>query len=248
MALPIVHHAAYVAPMPAGHRFPMGKFGRLMTHLLAQRVVAPGAGARAGAGAAEWLGLAHAGAYVNAVLSQSLDVAAVRRIGLPVSAQVATRARAANGGTVLTARLALEYGLACNTAGGSHHAFAGLWCGLLPVQRRRRGGARAPRAEGLVERILVVDLDVHQGDGTAAIFRRRGARVQLLDALPHQLPPAQADERPRPRRSTPASRTTPICACSRRICRACSRTCARISCSTMPGSIPTSMTGSAASL
>jgi acetoin utilization deacetylase AcuC-like enzyme len=169
MPLPIVHHPAYVAPMPAGHRFPMGKFGRLMAHLLEQRIVAPAQVHVPELAPPEWLTLAHAPAYVDAVLSQSLDAAAVRRIGLPITAEVATRARAASAGTVLTARLALEHGLACNTAGGSHHAFAAYGSGFC-LFNDVAVAARVLLAEALVERILVVDLDVHQGDGTAAIF------------------------------------------------------------------------------
>jgi acetoin utilization deacetylase AcuC-like enzyme len=173
MTLPIVHHPAYVAPLPPGHRFPMGKFGALMSYLLAQGVAAPAQVHVPELALPEWLALAHAPAYVDAVLSQSLDPAAVRRIGLPVSAQVATRARAANGGTVLTARLALEHGLACNTAGGSHHAFAGYGSGFC-LFNDVAVAARVLLREGLVERVLVVDLDVHQGDGTAAIFMDEG--------------------------------------------------------------------------
>jgi acetoin utilization deacetylase AcuC-like enzyme len=148
----------------------MGKFGALMSYLLAQRMAAPAQVRAPQLAPPEWLALAHAPAYVDAVLSQSLDPAAVRRIGLPVSAQVATRARAASGGTVLTARLALEHGLACNTAGGSHHAFAGYGSGFC-LFNDVAVAARVLLREGLVERVLVVDLDVHQGDGTAAIFR-----------------------------------------------------------------------------
>jgi acetoin utilization deacetylase AcuC-like enzyme len=169
MALPIVHHPAYVAPMPPGHRFPMGKFGALMTHLLEQRVVTPAQVHVPELAPPEWLGLAHAPAYVDAVLSQSLDATAVRRIGLPITPEVATRARAANAGTVLAARLALEHGLACNTAGGSHHAFAAYGSGFC-VFNDAAVAARVLLREGLVERVLVVDLDVHQGDGTAAMF------------------------------------------------------------------------------
>jgi acetoin utilization deacetylase AcuC-like enzyme len=167
--LPIVHHPAYVAPMPAGHRFPMGKFGALMAHLLAQRVVAPAQVRAPELAPRKWLTLAHAPAYVDAVLGQSLDAAAVRRIGLPITAEVARRARAASAGTVLTARLALEHGLACNTAGGSHHAFAAYGSGFC-LFNDVAVAARVLLAEGLVERVLVVDLDVHQGDGTAAMF------------------------------------------------------------------------------
>ena len=169
MPLPIVHHPAYVAPMPAGHRFPMGKFGRLMSYLLEQRSVAPSQVRVPELAPPEWLALAHAPPYVKAVLSLSLDPAAVRRIGLPITRDVASRSRAANAGTVLTARLALEHGLACNTAGGSHHAFAGYGSGFC-VFNDVAVAARVLLAEGLVERVLVVDLDVHQGDGTAAIF------------------------------------------------------------------------------
>jgi acetoin utilization deacetylase AcuC-like enzyme len=167
--LPVVHHPAYVAPMPAGHRFPMGKFGRLMALLLEDRVVAPGAVHRPEPATPEALALAHDAAYVTAVLERTLDAAAVRRIGLPVTPEVALRSRAANGGTLLTARLALEHGLACNTAGGSHHAFAGFGSGFC-VFNDVAVAARVLLAEGRIARALVVDLDVHQGDGTAVIF------------------------------------------------------------------------------
>ena len=169
MRLPLVHHPAYVAPMPAGHRFPMGKFGRLMAYLLEQRMVTPAEVHVPELAPPDWLALAHAPAYVDAVLSQGLDAAAVRRIGLPITLEVATRSRAANAGTVLTARLALEHGLACNTAGGSHHAFAAYGSGFCVFNDVAVASCVLLR-EGLVERILVVDLDVHQGDGTAAIF------------------------------------------------------------------------------
>jgi acetoin utilization deacetylase AcuC-like enzyme len=169
MPLPMVHHPAYVAPLPSGHRFPMAKFGRLMELLLEDGVVDPAQIRVPAPTPAAWLELAHAPAYVAAVLSQTLDAAAVRRIGLPITLEVATRSRAANGGTLLTARLALEHGLACNTAGGSHHAFAGYGAGFC-VFNDVAVAARVLLAEGRIERALVVDLDVHQGDGTAAIF------------------------------------------------------------------------------
>ena len=169
MPLPIVHHPAYVAPLPPGHRFPMAKFGRLMAYLLEESVVEPAQVRVPGLAPPEWLTLVHADAYVSAVLTRTLDAAAVRQIGLPITLEVARRARAANAGTVLTARLALEHGLACNTAGGSHHAFAGYGSGFC-VFNDVAVAARVLLAEGLVERVMVVDLDVHQGDGTAAIF------------------------------------------------------------------------------
>jgi acetoin utilization deacetylase AcuC-like enzyme len=116
-----------------------------------------------------WLELAHTPAYVRAVLEQTLDAPAARRIGFPISDGVVRRSRAAIGGTVLAARLALEHGVACNTAGGSHHAFDGFGAGFC-VFNDVAVAARVLLAEGRVARVLLVDLDVHQGDGTAAIF------------------------------------------------------------------------------
>ena len=77
-----------------------------------------------------WLELAHEAEYVAAVLEQRLGEAEIRRLGLPLSPALALRSRCAVAGTVLAARLALEHGLACNTAGGSHHAFAGFGAGF----------------------------------------------------------------------------------------------------------------------
>ena len=104
---------------------------------------------------------------------QSLDRAAVRRIGLPVTAAIVARARAAVGGTVETARLALARGLACNTAGGSHHAHTDHGAGFC-VFNDVAVAIRVLAAEGAIARALVIDLDVHQGDGTAEIFAGDG--------------------------------------------------------------------------
>jgi acetoin utilization deacetylase AcuC-like enzyme len=168
MSLPVVHHPDYVAPMPPGHRFPMAKYGRLMSHLLEDNVVVPAQIHRPELAPAASLEQAHTPAYVEAVLGLHLDAAAERRLGLPVTPAVVRRARAATGGTILTARLALEYGLACNTAGGSHHAFADHGSGFC-VLNDVAIAARVLLAEGRIEQVLVIDLDVHQGDGTAAI-------------------------------------------------------------------------------
>lgn len=148
----------------------MPKFGRLKDHLLergivrASQLVTPEPAPRG------WLELAHDPAYVTAVLEQRLAPADERRLGLPMSDVLALRARAATAGTLLAARLALETGLALNTAGGSHHAFAGFGAGFC-VFNDVAVAASVLLAEGSVHRVLVLDLDVHQGDGTAAIFR-----------------------------------------------------------------------------
>lgn len=165
--LPVVAHRDYVAPLPAGHRFPMAKFSRLLDVLLADGVTTPERVLRPGLVSRRVLGLVHDAAYVEAVLSQTLDEQAVRRIGVPVSATMARRSRRAVAGTVLAARAALKVGVAGNTAGGSHHAFPGYGAGFC-VFNDVAVAARLLQREGLVRQVLVVDLDVHQGDGTAA--------------------------------------------------------------------------------
>ena len=169
MSLPVVHHPAYRAPLPDGHRFPMAKFGRLFDVLVAEGVIAAGQAIEPQPAPRAWIELAHTPAYVAAVFEQTLDAAAVRRIGLPVTAAILARARAAVGGTVETARLALASGLACNTAGGSHHAHAAYGAGFC-VFNDVAVAVHVLAAEGAIARALVIDLDVHQGDGSAEIF------------------------------------------------------------------------------
>jgi acetoin utilization deacetylase AcuC-like enzyme len=116
-----------------------------------------------------WLELVHGRAYHQAFARGELTVAEERRIGLPATTPLVRRSWLAVGGTVLTARLALQHGLACHLAGGTHHAFPDYGSGFC-IFNDVAIAARVLLAEGLVRRLLVVDLDVHQGDGTAAIF------------------------------------------------------------------------------
>ena len=169
MRVPVVHHPAYTTPLPAQHRFPMPKYARLMAHLRERDLVRPAQEHMPQPAGPSWLELVHEPAYVAAVLEQRLDAAAQRRLGLPLSPVLALRGRCTVAGTALAARLALEHGLACNTAGGSHHAFAGVGTGFC-LFNDVAVAARLLLAEGLIGRALVIDLDVHQGDGTAAIF------------------------------------------------------------------------------
>ena len=134
------------------------------------------------------------------MLTLALDRRAIRRLGLPLSDALVRRGRAAVGGTVLTGRLALEHGLACNTAGGSHHAFADHGAGFC-LFNDVAVAIRVLRSEGLIERALVVDLDVHQGDGTAAIFQERAGGLHLLAPLRGQLSALEGDQRSRHRRA-----------------------------------------------
>ena len=170
--LAVVHHPAYRADMPAGHRFPMDKFGRLADRLLAEGVVdrfhtpEPADFALVAA--------VHDPDYVRMIFEADAPREVERRIGLPISPSVAARSRAAVGGTLLTARLALERGIACNTAGGSHHAARGYGSGFCTFNDVAVA-ARRLLDEGAVARVLVIDLDVHQGDGTAFIFEHEPA-------------------------------------------------------------------------
>lgn len=169
MPLAVVHHPAYCAEIPAGHRFPMNKFRRLAEVLVEEGIVAAGSYRQPVPAPAEWVALAHERAYVDQVFAAAVPPGIVREIGLPMSEAVGFRARCATAGTVLTATLALEHGIACNTAGGSHHARRAHGAGFC-VFNDVAVAIRVLMADGAIRRAMVVDLDVHQGDGTAEIL------------------------------------------------------------------------------
>ncbi|MBW4575504.1 MAG: histone deacetylase [Aphanothece sp. CMT-3BRIN-NPC111] len=170
MNLPIVYHPNYIAPLPDGHRFPMPKFSKLYELLLADGVADKTQFYSPVRPPEDWLELVHTPEYVQAYCEGTLDTKAQRRIGLPWSPALANRTCVAVGGTILTARLALTYGLACNTAGGTHHAFPSYGSGFC-IFNDLAIASRVLQQLGLVRKILIVDLDVHQGDGTAFIFQ-----------------------------------------------------------------------------
>ena len=170
MPIPFVYHPDYVAPLPAGHRFPMQKFQRLYEVLLRDGVATSAQFYLPEIAPLKAIEKIHNPNYVSAFCEGTLDPKPLRRIGLPWSSQLVKRSRTAIGGTVLTAKLALKYGLACNTAGGTHHAFANYGSGFC-IFNDLAIAARVLHDSGLVNKILIVDLDVHQGDGTAVVFR-----------------------------------------------------------------------------
>ena len=143
----------------------MRKYGRLAA-VLQERGLAPGGFATPDEASADLVALAHDRAYVEAVFACAAPPEIERRIGLPVDAGVVHRARLSAGGTLLAARLALRHGLAGSTAGGSHHGQRATGAGFC-VFNDVAVAAKALKAEGAIERVLIVDLDVHQGDGTA---------------------------------------------------------------------------------
>lgn len=172
--LPIIHHPAYQAKIPEQHRFPMGKFAALMEYLRETGLAGDKNVFEPAPAPPSWLALAHDQTYVDQVLHGGLPDDIAKHIGFPMNASVAMRARCATGGTVLAGRLALEYGIAANTAGGSHHARRAQGAGFC-VFNDVAVAIKVLIAEGLVHRVLIVDLDVHQGDGTAEIFSNDGS-------------------------------------------------------------------------
>ncbi|MCA0014112.1 histone deacetylase [Mesorhizobium sp. B292B1B] len=169
MPLHIVHHPDYDAGFAVNHRFPMSKYPLLMEALRVRGLAVQEALSMPEAASAPWLKLAHAADYVDQVMSCSVPEKIEREIGFPVGPRVSLRAQLATGGTVLAARLALRHGIACNTAGGSHHARRAQGAGFCTFNDVAVASL-VLLAEGVARNILVVDLDVHQGDGTADIL------------------------------------------------------------------------------
>ncbi|MDX8520501.1 histone deacetylase family protein [Mesorhizobium dulcispinae] len=170
MALQIVHHPDYDAGFAVNHRFPMSKYPLLMAALRARGLAVSEALSMPEPAPAAWLKLAHAADYVDHVLACEVPARIEREIGFPVGQRVSLRAQLATAGTVLAARLALKHGIACNAAGGSHHARRAQGAGFCTFNDVAVASL-ALLAERAVEHILVVDLDVHQGDGTADILK-----------------------------------------------------------------------------
>jgi acetoin utilization deacetylase AcuC-like enzyme len=169
MTLPIVHHPAYCADLPASHRFPMNKFRVVADLIRKEGLLGNAPFYRPRPAPFEWVALAHDPVYVDQVFNARVPEKVAREIGFPMREDIALRARCATGGTVLTGYLALEHGLACNTAGGSHHARRAHGAGFC-VFNDVAVAIKVLQADGAIRRALVIDLDVHQGDGTADIF------------------------------------------------------------------------------
>ncbi|MCP9790441.1 histone deacetylase [Vulcanococcus limneticus Candia 3F8] len=169
MRPPLIYHPAYSAPLPSSHRFPMAKFRLLLALLRRQGLASEEQLHQPLPAPRRWLELVHGRRYHQAFARGQLSAAEKRRIGLPATAPLVRRTWLAVGGTVLTARLALRHGLACHLAGGTHHAFPDHGSGFC-IFNDAAVAARVLLDEGLVRRLMVVDLDVHQGDATAAIF------------------------------------------------------------------------------
>ena len=168
MELPVVNHKDYVAKIDDDHKFPIKKFGELADYLLKEKVITKFH--EPNPCSFETLKEAHSEKYILDIQNKTLDEKGVKKIGFPLNDSVVRRSFVATGGTVLATKLAINYGIACNTAGGSHHAnFEGGagYCVFNDVAV----AAKYLLNRGFANRILIVDLDVHQGNGNSDIFK-----------------------------------------------------------------------------
>jgi len=156
----------FVLPLPPGHRFPMPKYARVRERV---RAIAPARMRVPDPASDDALARVHDRAYIRAVAEGSLSPAAMRRIGFPWSPAMVERSRRSVGATIAACRSALRYGCGVNLAGGTHHAHRDFGEGFC-VFNDAPVACRVLQAEGRIRRALIVDLDVHQGDGTAAIL------------------------------------------------------------------------------
>lgn len=158
--------ARFTVPLPAGHRFPIAKYAAVRDAVLSRGLVTVEEPDRA----ERWaLGLVHTAGYIESILEGGLTEAEARRLGFPWSPGLRERALRTAQGTVEAARDALATGLGVNLAGGTHHAFADRGEGFC-VFNDVALAVRVLQCEGRIRRAAIVDLDVHQGNGTARIF------------------------------------------------------------------------------
>ena len=168
MELPVVNHESYVAKIGDDHKFPINKFGELAKYLINNKIVKKFH--KPYPCSFETLNKAHSKNYINNIKNKTVDESGVKKIGFPLVDSVVQRSLVATGGTVLAAKLALNFGIACNTAGGSHHANYDSGAGYC-VFNDVAVAAHYLLDRGLAKRILIVDLDVHQGNGNSEIFK-----------------------------------------------------------------------------
>src|SRR5829696_5320301 len=161
--------AKYTFPLPDGHRFPIAKYALLRERVIADGVVERERVHDPGRVSRDDLLLVHTADYVDRFTSGMLSRDEERRLGFPWSEALVERAYRAAGGTVEAARAALDHGIAMNLAGGTHHAFPSHGEGFC-VFNDVAIAIRALQRDGRIRRATIVDLDVHQGNGTHAVF------------------------------------------------------------------------------
>lgn len=167
--LPLITHPAYSYDFPARHRFPMQKFSLLHDYLRARGLATESNTLRPGRCRPGLLALAHDDDYVARFITGQLSRQEERRMGLPWSEGLVRRTCISPAGTLLAAHYALKYGIACHLAGGTHHAHRDFASGFC-IFNDLAIAALAVLAHTRVQRVLIFDVDVHQGDGTARIL------------------------------------------------------------------------------
>jgi acetoin utilization deacetylase AcuC-like enzyme len=160
----------FVLPLPEGHRFPMAKYQLLRQRVIETKLVEPDKMIIPPPATKAELRLVHQADYLEKVFNGSLTEREMRRIGFPWSAQMVERARRSVGGTISACRSALKDGIAANLAGGTHHAYPDHGEGYC-VFNDVAVAARVLQREGKVQKVVIIDCDVHQGNGSAAIFQ-----------------------------------------------------------------------------
>ena len=167
--LPIINHPDYVAQIGDDHRFPIKKFGELIKLLRKKNIATSYNTFEPNEVSVTTLLNVHTEEYINKINNLSLDKDEIRKLGFPLVKSVRRRSFVATGGTVLASKLAVKHKLACNTAGGSHHAFSNQGNGYC-VFNDVAVATSYLKKKYKYKKILILDLDVHQGDGTAKIF------------------------------------------------------------------------------
>ena len=169
MNVPIINHPDYVAQIGDDHRFPIKKFGELIKNLKKKNIAKDQNTFEPTEVSKSTLLNVHNEEYINKINNLTLTQDEIRKLGFPLVSSVRRRSFVATGGTVLASKLAVKNKLACNTAGGSHHAFSDQGNGYC-VFNDVAVAAKYLKKKYKFEKILILDLDVHQGDGTAKIF------------------------------------------------------------------------------
>ncbi len=168
MELPVINHPDYVAKINDDNKFPIKKFGALAKHLLQTGTVKKFYIPKECS--IKTMKSSHSLDYINHIKNKTLDITAQKKIGFPINDSVVRRSFVATGGTVLASKLALDSKLACNTAGGSHHATYNFGAGYC-VFNDVAVAANYLKNKGYAKKILILDLDVHQGNGNSEIFQ-----------------------------------------------------------------------------
>jgi len=161
--------ASYVVPLPPGHRFPMAKYRLLRERVIGDGIIPASRVLEPDRAQAVDVRLVHTESYVHDIDAGRLDAAAERRLGFPWSPALVERSYRSVGGTIAASSAALEHGIAINLSGGTHHAFADHGEGFC-VFNDVAIAIRTLQRDGRLTRAVVIDLDVHQGNGTNAIF------------------------------------------------------------------------------